>query len=130
MKIGEFAQAVGVAPSTLRYYEDVGLLPDVPRIHQQRWYPERYVAIVRFIQNAKQTGFTLEETREMLALFQYNESPADEDWKPMVEQKLHEIETAIAQYQQMRAALLEVLTCDVEALTLEMLTEPVCEYPE
>jgi len=127
MKIGEFAKEVGVAPSTLRYYEDIGLLADVPRIDQRRWYPASYIPILRFIQLAKQTGFTLDEIRDMLQLFDGNNLPADSEWQPVVKQKLQEIEAVIVQYQKIKATLQEMLDCDLEGFTLDTIWEDECE---
>src|SRR5438876_473357 len=41
LSIGEVARRTGIRPSALRYYEEVGLLPRVPRIGGRRRYSDR-----------------------------------------------------------------------------------------
>jgi len=123
MKIGEFANRVGIAPSTLRYYEDIGLLSDVPRVNQQRHYPKHYIPLVQLIQIAKRAGFTLDEIQEMMQLFQDSTAENEPIWKPRVQQKLQEVESAIAKLQQMQQILFTLLTCDDDDFDLEVIME-------
>lgn len=61
-RIGEVAEATGLPPTTLRYYEDEGLLPDPERSHSgQRLYRPAHIERLRFILRAKRLGLSLEE---------------------------------------------------------------------
>jgi len=63
------AQAAGVNPETLRYYERRGLLEDPPRSPAgYRRYPPEALRRVRFIKQAQALGFTLKEVRSLLDL--------------------------------------------------------------
>lgn len=67
MKIGELARRTGLAPSTIRFYESKGLLNAVSRQENgYRAYPPEAVAVLSIIVNAQQTGFTLDEIKQVL----------------------------------------------------------------
>ena len=62
MKIKDVAAASGFTPATLRYYEQIGLLPEASRTAAgYRTYDQRTVERLAFITRAKQLGCTLEE---------------------------------------------------------------------
>lgn len=65
-RIGEVADRTGFPPSTLRYYEDEGLLPAPERTAAgQRVYSSAHVERLRFMARAKRLGLTLEEIAEL-----------------------------------------------------------------
>ena len=63
MKIGELADQIGIAASTIRYYEQVGLIDPPERIGGQRRFPKSAVQALRFIQLAQAGGFTIAEIK-------------------------------------------------------------------
>ncbi len=66
---GELARRAGVRPSTIRYYEQQGLLPRPARTARgYRVYTEADVARLRFIRRAQALGFSLTAIRELLRL--------------------------------------------------------------
>lgn len=67
--IGELSKRTGVLATTIRYYEDVGLMPAPPRtIGGRRSYEASHVARLGFIRHARQLGFEVDAIRELLAL--------------------------------------------------------------
>jgi len=67
MKIGDLAKRTGLTPATIRFYEAKGLLKAVDRKpNGYREYPLEAVAILSIIVNAQQTGFTLDEIKQVL----------------------------------------------------------------
>ncbi len=120
MKIGVLADMVELPAHTLRFYEDFGLLPPVPRANGQRDYPADFVPIIRFIQLARQTGFALEEIKTFMPLLDANRTMADPFLKSTIAQKISELDTVIQQYMSIRQALAELLACD-EPLNLTTL---------
>ncbi len=67
MKIGELARRSGLSTSTIRFYESKGLLQAVSRqANGYRDYPLEAVALLNIISNAQQTGFSLDEIRQVL----------------------------------------------------------------
>ena len=54
MTIGEISQEIGLSADTLRYYEKIGLLPNVPRDNSgKRNYDENFINWIKFIQTLK-----------------------------------------------------------------------------
>ena len=67
MKIGELAKRTGLATSAIRFYEAKGLLNAVSRqTNGYRDYPPQAVAVLSIIANAQQTGFSLDEIKQLL----------------------------------------------------------------
>ncbi len=69
MTRSELARRAGVNPSTVRYYERVGVLPEPPRTAAgYRIYTEEDAERLRFVQRAQTLGFTLAEISDLLTL--------------------------------------------------------------
>ncbi len=70
MQISEIAEQLGVAPSTVRYYERIGLVPSPPRTPSgYRTYDDEAAARLLFITRAKRIGLTLEQIAEVLPIW-------------------------------------------------------------
>ena len=70
LKIGEFARRGGTSPRTLRYYEELGLLPGVRRrAGGRRVYGADEVERLRFIQRLKTLGLSLAEVKDLNAVY-------------------------------------------------------------
>ncbi|MBS3928271.1 MAG: MerR family transcriptional regulator [Sphingomonadales bacterium] len=66
-KIGEFASAAGVGRDTIRHYERIGLLPAAVRNRAgYRVYGEEDLERLQFIRLAQESGFNLEQIRQLL----------------------------------------------------------------
>ena len=69
MRIGELAQEIGVNTKTIRYYEDIGVLPPPDRApNGYRDYGGEAVGRLRFVRDAQATGLTLTEIASILDL--------------------------------------------------------------
>lgn len=67
--IGELAAATGAKVNTIRFYEDIGLMPRPARTRSgRRIYGERDLERLRFIRRARKLGFQTAEIRSLLAL--------------------------------------------------------------
>ena len=88
--IGEVAQQAEIQPSTLRYYESIGLLLPPKRENGQRRYDEEAIKRLSIIQTAKEAGFTLKEIDTLLTGFS-EDTPPSEMWKKLAAKKLPEI---------------------------------------
>ncbi|MEW6323740.1 MAG: heavy metal-responsive transcriptional regulator [Acidobacteriota bacterium] len=74
--IGEVAARAGVAASTLRYYEAIGLIEAAPRSASgYRRFHEGVLDEIRFIRKGQALGFSLEELAEVLRLSREGRSP-------------------------------------------------------
>lgn len=113
--IGEIARQAGVAPSTIRYYERIGLLPPAPRVSGKRRYQTGILKKLGVIRLAKMAGFSIEEIQTLLHDFPA-ETPASERWQALSSQKIVEIDALIQQAQAMRATLEQTLDCHCDIL--------------
>ena len=66
LTIGEVARRAGVATSSIRYYERIGLLPTPERVHGQRRYDADVLGKLGFIGVAQSAGFKLAEIKELI----------------------------------------------------------------
>jgi DNA-binding transcriptional MerR regulator len=67
--IGEAARASGVKVPTIRYYEEIGLLPAPPRSHgNRRSFSDGDMDRLAFIRHARELGFEIDAIRTLLAL--------------------------------------------------------------
>ncbi|MDP9347692.1 MAG: heavy metal-responsive transcriptional regulator [Gemmatimonadota bacterium] len=75
-RIGELGRRVGINPKTVRYYEEVGLLPQPARSESgYRVYTEEDIDRLTFIRAAREFGFGLGEIREIMAVRERGEVP-------------------------------------------------------
>jgi DNA-binding transcriptional MerR regulator len=91
--IGEVARTAGVAATTLRYYERVGLLPPPTRVGGQRRYDEAVLARLEVIRLCKAAGFTLEEIQLLFA----DDAPGRPASRALATSKLADIDARIAE---------------------------------
>jgi MerR family copper efflux transcriptional regulator len=67
MRIGELAERAGVAPTTVRFYESIGLMQEPERrANGYRAYSDGDLERLRFVRDAQAAGLTLAQTREIL----------------------------------------------------------------
>ena len=66
LTIGEVAKSAGVTVSTLRYYDELGLTPNVARIGGNRHLDQESIQRVSFIQQCKSVGLSLKEIQSIL----------------------------------------------------------------
>lgn len=69
LRIGNLARATNTKVETIRYYEQIGLLPAPSRTGGNfRAYAPEHLGRLSFIRRARDLGFTLDEVRELLSL--------------------------------------------------------------
>ncbi|PSK98028.1 MerR family redox-sensitive transcriptional activator SoxR [Murinocardiopsis flavida] len=107
LTIGELAAATGVATSALRYWEELGLIPAPARVSGQRRYPRSAVELVGLILLFQDVGFTLRETRTLVA----SRSTEPAAWQELHQRKRAELDELIARAQAARTALDHGLAC-------------------
>ena len=102
MRIGEVAKASGLPPSTVRYYEDIGLVPEPARAaNGYRDYEPAAVERLRFISDAQDSGLTLAEIASILELRAQGESTCHHTIE-LMERHLEDVERRIASLQASR----------------------------
>jgi MerR family copper efflux transcriptional regulator len=114
LKIKEVAERSGFSTATLRYYEDIGLMPPPERTPAgYRVYTEQAIARLAFIARAKQLGCSLDEISDLAAAWDGGScGPVQDRLRSVVAEKLAETQgrmveltTLTAELQQAAAAL-------------------------
>lgn len=105
MNIGQAASASGVSAKMIRYYESIGLIAAPARTQAgYRVYSGDEVHTLRFVRRTRLLGFSIEEARELLALWR-DRSRASADVKRVALQHVRDLETRIAELQAMAGTL-------------------------
>ena len=105
MNIGEAARRSGLTAKTIRFYEQIGLIRPAPRAgNAYRDYGERDVHVLRFVARARALGFSVEQCRELLALYA-DRARASADVKAIAQAHIADIERRVAELAAMRATL-------------------------
>jgi MerR family transcriptional regulator, copper efflux regulator len=102
--IGEAALASGLPVKTVRYYDDAGLIRAQRRGNGYRIYIQRDVELLAFVQRARSLGFSLDECRDLLSLYQDGHR-ASADVKRLATQRSAEIEQRITELKRLKGAL-------------------------
>jgi DNA-binding transcriptional MerR regulator len=100
LAIGALCARTGLSPRTVRYYEELGLLPGVRRrAGARRVYGAPELERLRFIQRLQLLGLSLAEIRELNAVHAIAGSTAAmlERLDPLLEQRLRELDARIAE---------------------------------
>jgi DNA-binding transcriptional MerR regulator len=122
LAIGEVARRAGVAPSALRYYERLGLLPEPGRVSGRRRYDEAILKRLRVIGFARECGFSLREIQQLFA-----GKPYSATLRGLAHRKLDEVAQAIERFHAMRELLNSALRC--RCLTLEQCAQQIEARP-
>lgn len=106
MNIGQVASASGVSAKMIRYYESIGLVASVLRsTGNYRMYGENDIHTLRFVGRARALGFSTEQIRELLGLWQ-NKLRASATVKTIALQRIQELDARIAELTGVRDTLL------------------------
>jgi DNA-binding transcriptional MerR regulator len=108
MLIGEVADAVGLTPKTLRFYEDEGLLRPPERTPGgYRDYHPAVIERLRFIRHAQGAGLRLREIRQVLEIRDGGRPPC-EHVRVLIDERLREVEDRIGELERTRDQLHEL----------------------
>lgn len=107
LRIAEVAERTGFSTPTLRYYEDIGLMPAAERTEAgYRSYDDTALERLRFISRAKQLGCTLDEIKDLTTTWATHEcAPVQHRLRGLVGTKLTEAEEQITELQALAAEL-------------------------
>ena len=108
MTIGELSNATGIAASAIRYYEQMGLLPEAPRKGGQRRYDQSAVRRLELVHAARDAGLSIAVIRGLFSS-QKREEPVSGRWRDMVRARIAELDRS-------RKLLLELANCHCETI--------------
>jgi MerR family redox-sensitive transcriptional activator SoxR len=115
MIISEVARQIGLRPSAIRYYEQIGILPPAQRVSGRRLYDVTVVHRLIVIQRARQTGFNLSEIKQLFFGFRPG-TPPSVRWQKLKKRKIVELDAMLERIQTMRALLEQQGKCCCTAL--------------
>jgi MerR family transcriptional regulator, redox-sensitive transcriptional activator SoxR len=104
LTIGEVARRAGVATSSIRYYERIGLLPKPDRLGGQRRYDIEVLGKLGFIGVAQGAGFKLREIKELIDGVD-GANGLGEQMRSLSSQKLGEVEALLERTKAMKGWL-------------------------
>ena len=109
MKIGQLAQRTGVSTKTIRYYEEIGVLPEPPRAtNGYRRYEEGAADRIGFIQDAQSAGLSLNEIQMILDLRDSGEATCGHVISSL-EMRLEDVERQMEDLRRTRSRLGEII---------------------
>jgi MerR family transcriptional regulator, redox-sensitive transcriptional activator SoxR len=116
LSISNVAAQVKLRPSAIRYYEHIGLLLPPQRVGGQRRYDSSVLYRLAVIQRARESGFTLDEIRELFFGFR-DTVPASSRWIALSQRKLTELRVQIDKIRTMQQLLQRMMTkCSCDTL--------------
>ena len=108
MNIGDVATRSGLPAKTIRYYEEIGLVRPQREATGYRRFRETELHKLNFLGRARSLGFSIEECRGLLALYE-DEGRASADVKRVAQEHLREIDRKIAELEAMRGTLSDLV---------------------
>ncbi|HEX6702003.1 MAG TPA: MerR family transcriptional regulator [Gaiellaceae bacterium] len=123
LSIGEVARESGKAASAIRYYEEIGLLPEPVRVSGRRRYPRDVVRTLAVIETAQRAGLTLDEIRLLLRA-SVDDVAATDRLREVAERKLPELVALIERAELVRGWLEDAARCVCPTLDDCPLFEP------
>ncbi|PZQ65450.1 MAG: transcriptional regulator [Phenylobacterium zucineum] len=128
LTIGKLAKAAQVKVPTIRFYEQIGLLPPAERSESdRRLYDDASVRRLSFIRHARQLGFSVEAIRVLLALTDEPDRPCEEA-NALAAEQLADVEAKIVRLQALRGELQRMATTNChgragDCRVIEMLSD-------
>lgn len=99
LTIGEVSRRSGLAPSALRYYEQLGLIRSTRTAGDRRRYPRSVLRRLAVVRTAQRVGLTLDQIRDSLSTLGIDAAPTRRDWsrisqqwRPLLDQRIRELE--------------------------------------
>ncbi len=109
--IGALARRAGYAVQTVRYYEQIGLMPEPARtVGGQRRYSDDLVRRLLFIRHARDLGFAVDDIRSLLDLAARPEQSCS-SVDAIAETHLAAIDAKIASLKALRGEINRMLKC-------------------
>lgn len=110
MNISAAAKVSGLPVKTVRYYADIGLVQATARSDAgYRVYDDTTIRKLVFVRRARSFGFTVDECRELLGLYQ-DDHRSSADVKKLAQKRLKEIEVKQRELQSLHSELSHLVT--------------------
>lgn len=107
--IGKVAAQVGLNPKTIRYYEQIGLVPKPERTESRyRLYAPEVIDLLHFIKQAQGFGLRLSEIKEIIAIRQQGHLPCVHV-RALLKEKIADLDRKMADLKMLRDRLQALL---------------------
>jgi DNA-binding transcriptional MerR regulator len=107
--IGELSKRTGVKVPTIRFYEEIGLLPEPPRTQSnQRRYSKAEADRLNFIRHSRELGFEVDDIRALLAMTSEPQASCHQA-DSIARSHLSEIDRRIASLQALKGELTRMI---------------------
>lgn len=120
MSIGQIAKRTGIRVSAVRFYADEHLIPFVRTSSGHRSFDRSVIRRVSFILIAQNLGYSLKAIAKALESLPNNRTPNKSDWTRLSQRFSQDIDSRVAQLQQLRKSLDGCIACG--CLSLETCT--------
>jgi Cu(I)-responsive transcriptional regulator len=108
--IGELAKRADTKVQTIRYYEDIGVMPKAHRAaNNRRIYNDTHLERLTFIRHSRELGFSLDDIRNLLELSDQPDRPCGEV-DTIAREHLGAVERKIASLQVLQAELKRMIS--------------------
>ncbi|MEE1942117.1 redox-sensitive transcriptional activator SoxR [Streptomyces sp. TRM 70361] len=124
LSIGELAARSGLAPSALRYYEELGLIHSERTSGNQRRYPRTTLRRVAFVRAAQRVGLSLEEAGAALDRLPVDRAPTAGEWNAVARTWQRRIDRRIAELERLKERLTGCIGCGCLSLRRCALSNP------
>ncbi|MGZ4649179.1 MAG: redox-sensitive transcriptional activator SoxR [Kineosporiaceae bacterium] len=124
LTIGELSRRSGVAPSALRYYEDLGLLTSTRATSGRRRFERHMLRRLAFVRAAQNVGLTLDEIARALRTLPEGRTPTRGDWERLSRGWQARLDEQIAALQALREGLGTCIGCGCLSLRRCSLSNP------
>lgn len=115
LAISDVARVFGLRTSAIRYYEQIGILPPPVRRNGQRRYEKSALFRLAVVRRAQESGFTLDEIRELFFGFRSATRPPKR-WQELSERKIAELQLRMKRLKLMETLLRQMQGCRCNAL--------------
>ena len=113
LRIGQVANQAGLRKSAIRYYEEIGLLPEPERVSRQRVYAPSVLRRLAVIDVAQRAGLSLDEIRELLDA---RNGPISDQLQALARRKLPQVEAHIRRAEATRDWLRTAEGCGCQSI--------------
>lgn len=111
MNIGQVAEASGVSAKMIRHYEEIGVIPKIARtMSGYRQYSETDVHLLRFVRQARDLGFSMEQIKALVGLWR-NKRRKSSEVKKLALEHVESLEAKIQQLSEMSKTLKHLAHC-------------------
>jgi len=105
MKISQAAAASGLTVKTVRYYANIGLVsPTIDTATGYRLYDTNDIAKLKFVGTARRFDFSIDDCRELLALYEDKDRPS-RDVKKIAMNKIADIDRRLGELRRLKSEL-------------------------